>query len=178
MSFIADKLLALGIKPVNAERFSPLTEGEVARIETSLGVSLTESYKQLLLQFGRSMFSSEVNCTPSAGPLYFGWFYGFSELITAIDGLRETLPQTIIPIGDDSGDVVFCLGVSGGDVGKVYIHNNGWGWHADAERYMMRGEAVPSDLRYQTVEEIASSFEEFIKNMKKDESNRNGVESE
>jgi hypothetical protein len=169
MASIADRLAALGIKPLNGERFSPLSEDEVARIETSLGVSLTESYKQFLLQFGRSMFTSEVNCTPSAGPLYFGWFYGFSELLTAIDGLRETLPETIIPIGDDSGDVVFCLGVRGEDVGKVYIHNNGWGWHADAERYLERGEPVPPDIRYQTVEQIASSFEEFILNMKREE---------
>jgi hypothetical protein len=169
MRSIADKLVDLGIEPLGSDVFEPFSDPEVATIERTIGAILPEHYKRLLLQFGRSMFSNEVNCTPSQKPLYFGAFLGFSDLLNAIEYLKETLPETIIPIGDDSGDIVFCLGVGGADVGKVYIHNQGWGWHADAQRYTERGEPIPADIRYQTVEKIAPSFEEFINNMEKTE---------
>lgn len=169
MTSITDKLVELDIKPLNGEAFTPFSEEEVATIETTIGVPLPENYKGFLLQFGGTMFSTEVNCRSSDEPLYFGQFFRFSELLNAVEYLNETLPETIIPIGDDWGDIVFCLGVSRGDVGKVYVHNTHTGWHADAERYLERGEPVPSDIRYQTVHQIAASFEEFIKNMKKEE---------
>ena len=89
------------------------------------------------------------------------------RLLTAVDSLKEDLPEGIIPIGDDSGDIVLCLGVGDRDKGRVFIHNNGWGWHADAERHLECGESVPNDIRYQTIEEIAPSFEEFICGLKK-----------
>jgi hypothetical protein len=165
MTSITDKLVELGIKPLDGEAFTPLSEEEVARIEATIGVPLPETYKRLLLRFGRSMFSTEVNCTPSGEPLYFGWFLGFSELLEAIENLRDFLPETIIPIGDDGGANLFCLGVRGRDAGKVYFHNHNLGWHADAEAYQERGEEVPANIRYQTVYPIADSFEAFIDGM-------------
>lgn len=169
MTSIVEKLTSLGIKPLGGNVFEPLSDDEVVRIEQAVGTQLPKTYKQFLMRFGGSMFSGEVNCTPSTKPLFFGWFYGFSELATAIDCLKETLPETIIPFGDDSGDIVFCLGVAGEDEGKVFVHNNTFGWHADAEAYLERGEPVPPDIRYQVVEEIAPSFEVLIKNMEKNE---------
>ena len=72
-------------------------------------------------------------------------------------------------MGDDGGGNQFCLGVSGEDFGKVYFHNHSIGWHADAERYRERGEEVPTNIRYQTVYEVARSFEQFILNMVKED---------
>jgi hypothetical protein len=169
MTSITDKLIELGIEPLDGEEFTPFSEAEVATIETTIGVPLPESYKQFLLRFGGSTFSTNVSCTAPGERLHFGQFFRFSELLNAIEYLKETLPETIIPIGDNFGDIVFCLGVSRRDVGKVYFHNTHTGWYYDAEGYLERGDPVPSDIRYQTVDQIASSFEEFIKNMKKDE---------
>src|SRR5262249_6036355 len=149
MTSITDQLIELGIVPLDGEAFTPFSEEEVATIETTIGVPLPEDYKRFLLRFGDSMFSTNVNCMSPDGPLRFGQFFRFSELLNAVEYLKETLPETMIPIGDNWGDIVFCLGVSHGDVGKVYFHNTHTGWHADAESYLERGEPVPSDIRYQ-----------------------------
>lgn len=166
MVSITDKLRDLGIKPLNGEDFTPFSEEEVAAIESVIHESLPDDYRRCLLQFGGSMFSSEINCTPADMPLIFGCFFPFAELSNAIDFLKETLPDTLLPIGDDGGDIVFCLGFRGDDTGKMYIHNTHIGWDDDASRYLERGELIPSRLRYQAVQQIAPSFKEFIKNMK------------
>jgi hypothetical protein len=165
MSPFTGKLAELGIEPMRGEAFEPFSKENIAHLQEKVGASLPDAYKQFLAAYGHSMFSVEINCTPQGDPLYFGWFYGFDELVDAIDTYREVLPETIIPIGDDGGGNQFCLGVSGKDFGKVYFHNHSIGWHADAEKYRERGEAVPADIRYQTVCEIAPSFEQFILNM-------------
>jgi hypothetical protein len=169
MISITDKLIELGIEPLEGEAFTPFSEEEVATIETTIGALLPQNYKRFLLRFGGSTFSTNVSCTAPGERLHFGQFFRFSELLNAIEYLNETLPETIIPIGDNCGDIVFCLGVSRGDVGKVYFHNTHTGWHHDAEGYLERGEPVPSDIRYQVVQEIAPSFEGFINDMEKEE---------
>jgi hypothetical protein len=167
MTSIDENLARLGITPVGSEMFEPFSLREVAKIEEMIAAQLPETYKRFVMKYGKAMFSTGADSTPSKKPVNYCCFFGFEELVTAIECLKETLPETIIPIGDDSGDIVLCLGISRRDMGKVYIHNSGWGWHADAESYVERGQPVPSDIRYQTVEEIAPSFEEFIKNMEK-----------
>ncbi len=168
MTSIDDKLAALGITPLGSETFRPFSLREVAKIEEMIGIEVPETYKWFVMKYGKSIFSAGADSTPSRNPVNYCCFFSFEELLTAADSLKETLPETIIPIGDDSGDIVLCLGVGGRDIGKLYIHNNGWGWHADAERYIEQGEPVPADIRYQTVKQIAPSFEEFIRNMEKD----------
>jgi hypothetical protein len=165
MSSFTSKLTELGIEPMRGPTFEPFSSENIAQLQNKVGASLPDAYKQFLMTYGHSMFSGEVNCTPQGDPLYFGWFYGFDELVDAVDTYREVLPETIIPIGDDGGGNQFCLGVSGKDSGKVYFHNHGIGWHADAEKYRERGEEVPANIRYQTVYPIAESFEAFIDGM-------------
>jgi hypothetical protein len=169
MTSITDKLIELGIKPLDGEAFSPFTEEEVATIETTIGEPLPESYKRFLLRFGGSTFAANVSSAAPDERLRFGQFFRFSELLNAIGYLNETLPETIIPIGDNWSDIVFCLGVSRGDTGKVYFHNTHTGWQYDAEGYLERGEPVPVDIRYQVVQEISPSFEDFINHMEKEE---------
>ena len=165
MDSIIRKLTDLGLEPLEGEAFEPLSEDDISRLQTILGAALPESYTEFLTTFGASMFPREINCTPQGEPLYFGWFYGFNELVEALNTHREVLPESIIPIGDDGGGNQFCLGVRGKDFDKVYFHNHSIGWRTDAEAYLTRGEPVPDDIQYQTVHEVAPSFEQFIRNL-------------
>ena len=165
MTRLADKLAELGIEPLDGERFQPFSEVQIAELRRTVDAQLPEEYEGFLSSFGRSGFSRLVNCTPFAKPLYFGWFFGFDELLLAIECSKESLPGTIIPIGEDGGGNAFCLGVAGMDFGKVYFNHHSIGWHADAEALLRQGKQVPSDIRYRIVHEVAPSFEQFILNM-------------
>jgi hypothetical protein len=165
MASVADKLAILGIEPSRGSKFQPLSVEEVTSFEQRINARLPQTYREFLLTYGESTFSNTVNCTPTGKPLYFGWFYGLPGLLTALENYDEVLPENIIPIGSDEGDNQFCLGVKGEDVGKAYFHNHNIGWRADADRLLSEGLPVPSNISYQTVYEVASSFDQFIQNM-------------
>jgi len=161
---IFEKLAMLGITPLE-DLFRPFSNDEVVSIEQQVGATLPADYRGFLLAYGGSTFSCEVDCRPTEGPLYFGWFYDFENLSIALENLRETLPGSLLPIGDDAGDIVFCLGVKGNDSGRVFVYNNNFGWGSDADEYLERGDPVPDNLRYEIVKEIAASFSTFVDNM-------------
>jgi len=169
MTRLAGKLADLGIEPLDGETFQPFSGVQIAELRRTVNAQLPEEYERFLAAFGRSGFSRLVNCTPSAKPLYFGWFFGFDELLLAIECCRETLPETIIPIGEDGCGNLFCLGVAGKDFGKVYFNHHCIGWRADAEALLRQGKEVPPDIRYRVVHEVAPSFEQFITNMVNEE---------
>ena len=170
MSSFTRKLTELGIEPMSKEKIRAVLEGEYCAATKQGRRIASETYTQFLATYGLLLCSQEKSTVrPQGDALYFGWFYSFDELVDAVNTYREILPETIMPIGDaDGGGNQFCLGVSGKDFGKVYFHNHGIGWQADAETYQERGEDVPSNIRYQTVNLVASSFEQFILNMVKE----------
>jgi SMI1/KNR4 family protein SUKH-1 len=165
MSDIADKLAELGIEPLDGGTFQPLSQGQIAELRRTVNAQLPEEYERFLATYGRSAFSRLVNCASAAKPIYFGWFFGFDELLLAIECCKQDLPETIIPIGEDGLGNSICLGVAGKDFGKVYFNHHSIGWRADAEALLRQGKQVPSDIRYRIVHEVAPSFEQFIKNM-------------
>ena len=168
MSSITDKLTKLEIEPVRGDDFEPFSHAQIAEIEKIIGTKLPRDYQHFLAQFGHAMFAEEVSCTSLTNPIWFGTFFSFDQLVKTIDAKIEVLPETLIPIGGDGGGNLFCLGVKGDDLGRVYFHNHSIGWHADAERLSEAGEMVPPDIRYQTVIKIADTFEQFIHNMEKE----------
>lgn len=167
MTSLDEDLAVLGITPVGSNTFSPFSLEDIKKIEMTINFELPEPYKAFLMKYGQSMFVIESDSAIVSKPVNYCCFFSLDELLSAIEYLKETLPESIIPIGDDSGDIVLCLGVSGVDAGRMYVHNNGWGWHADAEKYLENGQSVPSSIRYHTVEEVARSFSDFVSNMTK-----------
>lgn len=165
MDSLVEKLLKLGIEPMGSEEFKPFSDEQIAAVEASLAIKLPASYKTFLSRFGSSLLGTCVSSTVTGEVFLFGWFFNLTELMDAINNLKELLPENIIPIGADAGGLTFCLGVSGESFGKVYVNDPNVGWYADAEKYLERGEPVPSDIRYHVVQEIAPSFEDFIYNM-------------
>src|SRR5438874_1120102 len=123
MIHFIDKLIELAITTMDGGPFQPFSEKEIATVEKVIGAVLPADYRRFLSRFGRSLLGTDVKCTSSDSLLLFGWFFGFSELLYAIDVLKDTLPKTIIPIGEDGGGNMFCLGVTGEDMGKIYFHD-------------------------------------------------------
>lgn len=163
---LMQRLRQLGANPGEGDH-GPLTERHIGELETRTGGPLPGSYRQMLAELG--------GCTPSEAvyyndpvakiPVMFGWFYDYSELMDAIKSYEEVLPDGVIPIGDDGGGNLYCLGVKGDDSGKVFFHDHGAGWDEEARSYLSRGDALPVHLRYQTVYLLAETFDDFVNGM-------------
>jgi hypothetical protein len=164
---IAQKMQQLHAIPWSGENFRPFTEAQLKEVESEINGRLPPSYREMLKTVGGVFFASEVYYhDPQAKmPVMFGGFYEFNELLKAIRSHEEVLPDGIIPIGDDGGGNLYCLGVKGDDFSKVFFHDHGVGWDEEAQDYLVRGETLPLRLRYQTVYLLANSFDEFVNSM-------------
>lgn len=163
---LLQKLKELGANPWRGDTFQPFSEKEVKEVETQIKANLPASYREMLSTLGGVFFSEAVYYVdPKENvPEMFGGFYGFDELINATKYL-DNLPPGIIPIGDDGGGNLYCLGVKGDDVGKVFFHDHGVGWDDEAWSCLERGEELPLHLRYQTVCLLANTLDEFVNSM-------------
>lgn len=163
MSMMDDKLRELDLKPEGGK------PAKVEAIEERVGATLPEGYRRFLTMYGGGMFGEDVYYSDQKqdGPVLFGWFFDPEEVLDAIESFSEVIPESMIPIGEDGGGNLYCLGVKGGDENGVYFHDHGVGWRADAEEHVERGEEVPPDIRYQTVYRISDTFEDFVASMSK-----------
>ena len=175
-----------GIKPIASDKFNPMTEAEIASIEKERGIRLPKSYRQFLATYGASTFNG---CPPdnpfiifhpleSLPPQFvdgtdlFDAFYGAQREEYDSFSLRvqmrfyaKYMPESLIPIGDDGGAGLICLGVKGAELGKVYY------WERqnaalDEEDYLADyGEPRPAEALFQNVHLIAQSFEDFLQRL-------------
>ncbi len=174
-----------GLAPVG-ETFTPVTEDEVAAIETSLGAPLPRDYRDFLRKYGASSFEAPVQfhlknprplyVNPAEapderreypyGPLshFFGSAAGKQGLAKNIKTYRGRMPDTMIPIADDGGGHKICLGVKGGELGKVFYwdHNNEWDEDDYEEDF---GKPMPPDVKFQNVYLIAEAFADFVRRL-------------
>lgn len=186
---IEDKFRLLGgIVPIG-KAFAPMTEEELHSIETDLGESLPEDYRDFLLTYGAASFGElvefrlrdshpihpvEGNPMPIScykkGP--FSDFYGSkastNSLARHIETYKGRMPDTMISIADDGGGNQICLGIRGKEQGRVYYwdHHNEW----DEVDYLEEhGSPMPVEVKFQNVYLIAESFEDFIRRLEKSE---------
>lgn len=161
MDTVLQKLETLDIRPLGSQSFRRLQEWELKTLEDRIGAELPAEYRGILAKYGQSSFLA----THSLGPL-FGSFYGFKDFLTVFSNLKSYLPSSMVGFGD-CGNLVFCLGVKGNDVGRVFYWNEHTGcfWDDEALTYADRGEEVPDQLRYQNVTEISPSFSKFIQEL-------------
>lgn len=160
---IAYRLLALGIRPSQA-----LTELELAHLERLCGCNLPLGFKSLLTHVGGVLFDGTI-CyreQKTGVPVALGEIYGSVERFReALDDNGESLPDGLLPFGDDGADNLYCIGVSRRDHGKVYFHDHSVGWHFDALEFERRGEPLPPDFKYRTVELLAPTLESFVEGL-------------
>ncbi len=175
MASIEDNIKRLGgIYHPKQEKLIPMPEEEINELERSLGTRLPESYRRFLLTYGRCAFEGDTDFK-ALEPLqpyidddpqgHFVSFFGARSegsagLAFMADGLRDRMPETIIPIGHDGMSSKICIGIAGPQRGKIYFWDIEDEW--DEEDYTSEGLPVPPDLKFQNVHLIANSFEEFL----------------
>jgi hypothetical protein len=164
---LTQKLHQLHAIPWSGDNYRPFTENQLKEVESRINGKLPRSYREMLKTLGGVFFATEVyyQDPQEKVPVMFGGFYEFHELLDSIEAHEEVLPDGIIPIGDDGGGNLYCLGLKGDDSGKVFFHDHGVGWDEEAQGYLARGESLPSHLRYQTVYLLANSFDNFVNSM-------------
>lgn len=150
---------------------SPFTRHEVETIEALIQGHLPSTYRQMLATYGGCSFqvATYYNDPIHNCPVMFGWFFDFEELRDAILSQSENLPPTTIPVGDDGGGNIYCLGVRDGDADKIYFHDHNRGWDDEAQSLLSRQLPLPLRLRYQTAYLLADSFLNFIASFNADE---------
>lgn len=176
---IEDKFQSLGgIVPIG-DSLVPVEDDELRSLEKALKVELPHDYREFLMTYGAAMFAEYVDFQPvrnlpmpisDTGKGHVSSFYGaardpYQPLEKAIETFRGRMPDTLIPIGDDSGNKI-CLGIKGKEQGKVYYwdHHNEW----DEQDYLEEhGTPMPPDLKFQNVYLIADSFEDFVRRLEK-----------
>src|SRR5262249_32493667 len=142
---VIEKLHELGVIPWSGKKFKPFTSAQLREVEAQISGSLPDSYRELLKRLGGVFFRTEVyyNDPQAEMPVLFGGFYEFDDLLDAIESHEEELPDGIIPIGDDGGGNLSCLGVKGDDFNKVFFHDHHVGWDEEALRLLESGKALP-----------------------------------
>lgn len=156
-----EKLQSLGGLVPIGETFIPFHEDEILSLENRLQVTLPEDYKDFLREYGAATFAEYVDFRPTiplpmpisaTGDGHISSFYGsaddpFQPLLKAISSFHGEIPDSVIPIADDSGNKI-CLAIKGAEAGKVFY----WDRNASLDDTDMDGVLHP----------IAVSFEDFI----------------
>ncbi len=177
MASVEENILRLGGLRAIRNTWLPMPEEEIAELERSIGARLPDGYHRFLATHGNCGFANFIDFT-TLTPVrpwisdkttrwHFGLFYGSKastySIAWSIDTLRDRMPETLIPIGEDGMGNQICLGIAGPERGKIYFwdHEDEW----DEDEYLMQGKPVPPDLKFRNVHLIANSFEEFLDQM-------------
>lgn len=116
-------LIALGIAPTG-EAFAPIDADVVAAIERHAGGRFPDVMTWFFGRFGGSRFDDgALYVDPTGGEeVMIGWFLDGKELADAFEAFAEVLPPGVVPIADDGGDNMLCVGIGDDNRGTVYFH--------------------------------------------------------
>ena len=129
--------------PITVKSTRPVSESELARVETSLGVSIPDGYRTFLqaTDGGRPVedtFSPKIGVTN---------FLGARGIVKQRDRLRGRIPGTLLPIADAEGGNLICISIDEGDLGAIYF----WDHELDGEK---------------AAERLAASFDDFVSKLR------------
>ena len=166
----------------------PMSEEEVITFERCIGARLPDDYRRFVQAFGACSFGGSSADNPyivfeplsklpshvtSSGLALFEVFFGADNQTGRTAGLLSRylfylrrVPGSMIPIGDDGGAGLICLGIRGADRGAVFY----WDRHEepmDEETYYEDyGVPMPAEAKRQNVYLIATSFEDFLNRLR------------
>lgn len=151
-------------KNKNAQKAS---EDALSEMETRLESTFPADYREFVTDFGgvalmtSPIFTFQEGDNPNSSSL-IEQFYGVRSddpqrhLATIYDIYRQRIPSDLLPIGEDPGANIVCLGIKGERRGKVFF------WDHDREE--MPPVPTPEDWEPgdSNLSFIADSFEEFF----------------
>jgi hypothetical protein len=151
-----------------------MAEAEITSIESDVGAKLPSDYREFLTTYGQSAFGELVGFQPigvlprslsGSGAWPFSHFYGskkgIQRLDETIEDLKDRIPTSLIPIGDDGAGSQICIGLRDDDKEKVFFWDHDMTWKRSP-----RAERMP-DQTYENTYLIAVSFEDFIRRLRK-----------
>ncbi|AKJ29572.1 SMI1/KNR4 family protein [Caldimonas brevitalea] len=179
-----------GMVPIGAPAFLPLTDAEIADLEREVQGVLPQDYAEFARTYGCCAFARSVSYPflerrsmyqhpPGVGlenRLYaegvHAHFYGSTRqpkpvhrLAWARAAYAPRMPAGLLPIADDGGGSLLCLGVAGDHAGQVYWwdHENEW----DEDDYQDDvGAPMPEAAKWQNVYLVARSFTDWLASMR------------
>jgi len=134
-----------GIEPAVGAEYNPLNERAIRAIEARVGGSLPTSYRRFLTTYGASLFCETVFFRPNKP---FPRKYSKNnrgtittllgqqhprfpkakhiDILHTIEVLQETLPEGLVPIGDDGGGDKICMWIAKKPYGGIVLwdHEN------------------------------------------------------
>lgn len=145
---------------------------DIADFEAKYELSLPTVYREYLLKYGAVWFDIDVEYTPIVQPpsfgdktsILFGGFYGLNEVIEATEQYAGRIPNALIPITDDMGDLL-CIGVGGDVFGKIYY------WEHEDELVAKLMVGIPThteniDEYWDNLYLVSNSFVDFLNGLR------------
>jgi hypothetical protein len=107
-----------------------ISEADIDAFEVGLGVKLPLQYRRFLISNnGGSPTPDTIDIDGLSGsPTDLQTFFGInrgiktSNLSWRRDTYADRIPNALLPIACDSGGSLFCLAISGADIGKIFFH--------------------------------------------------------
>ena len=111
-----------------SDPFDPVSPDEIKLFELRTGIKLPEPYVRFLLRTNGGMPLSDVFDVPGWGgqASVLSYFYGIHEgrscsLELGLERAAEVLPDGFLPIADDAGGNLLCMGLKGRRAGRLYF---------------------------------------------------------
>lgn len=151
-------------------------------VEQTVHGHFSDDYRFFLKTYGASVFKGESEDNPyivfrtiealpahitQDGFALFNAFYGAANqgaygLACRIEFFHGRMPASVMPIADDGGAGQICLGIGGGEQGKIFYWDQ-QGEPLSEEDYLDDfGEPRPAQALFENMYLIANSFDEFL----------------
>lgn len=156
-------------------------EVEMTKIEEKYNVLFPEIYTYFVLTYGGSKFEHDIcyrsleltPCTDKNGLNAFDSFFGLDDdlnnLSNKINQYFERIPSSLIPIADDGGGNLICIGVKDEYKERIYFWYHENEWMANAMLNEKQYENVSSDDYWDNVFLISDHFLDFISGFEKEQ---------
>ena len=131
----------------------PVSNEQIGQFEVRNNLALDSSYKKFLLEINGGEPTPDRLLIPGwhGGSTAINRFFGLEEkgsydLENSLQNVEEYVPSGFVPIGEDSGGNLLCLGTVGTYSGKVYFWD-----HEEVQ-----------GVNPQKLIEVAANFEELL----------------